>query len=110
MELAHQMHPLEKGIERTEGDTDRHRRLADRFQEHEAKLDGRDDLPSLSDAWLSKSQLGTIGRRCIRIEYRRCSGTTVRDTRSILHGKTDSLSSCQEWRDRYGGRVQRLSL
>jgi hypothetical protein len=64
MGLAHRMHSLEKGIERTEDDTNRHKRLADQFREHERKLDDRDDLPSLSDEWLPKSQLGTIVRRC----------------------------------------------
>jgi len=63
MGLAHQMHSLEKGIERTEGDTDRHERLADRFREHEQRFDDRDELPSLSEKWLPKSQLGTVVRR-----------------------------------------------
>jgi hypothetical protein len=57
------MHSLEAGIERIEDDTDRHNRLADRFREHERKLDDRDGLPSLTDEWLPKSQLGTIVRR-----------------------------------------------
>lgn len=65
MGLAHRMHSLGKGIERTEDDSDLHRRLAEQFREHERKLDDRDDLPSLSDEWLPKSQLGTIVRRCI---------------------------------------------
>jgi hypothetical protein len=63
MGLAHRMHSLEAGIERIEDDTDRHNRLADRFREHERKLDDRDGLPSLTDEWLPKSQLGTIVRR-----------------------------------------------
>ena len=63
MGLAHRMHSLEKGIERTEDDTDRHDRLTDRFREHERKFDDRDDLPSLSDEWLPKSQLVTAVRR-----------------------------------------------
>ena len=63
MGLAHRMHSLEKGIERTEDDTDRHERLADRFREHERKFDDRDDLPSLSDEWLPKSQLSAAIRR-----------------------------------------------
>ena len=65
MGLAHRMHSLERGIERTEGDTDRHEQLTDRFREHERQLDDRDDLPSLSDEWLPKSQLGPIVRRCV---------------------------------------------
>ena len=64
MGLAHQMHSLEKGIERTEDDTDRLKQLKYQFREHERKFDDRDDLPSLSDEWLPKSQLGTIVRRC----------------------------------------------
>ena len=64
MGLAHRMHSLEAGIERTEDDTDRHERLADRFRAHERRLADRDDLPGLSDEWLPKSQLGTIVRRC----------------------------------------------
>jgi hypothetical protein len=63
MGLAHRMHSLEKGIERSEDDTDRHERLADRLQEHERKFDDRDDLPSLSDEWLPKSQLVAAVRR-----------------------------------------------
>ncbi|MES3516743.1 MAG: hypothetical protein PPP58_03660 [Natronomonas sp.] len=63
MGLAHKMHSLQKGIERTEDDTDRHRRLADRFREHEETFADRDALPSLSDEWLPKSQLGAIVRR-----------------------------------------------
>ncbi|CDK37944.1 hypothetical protein [Halorubrum sp. AJ67] len=64
MGLAHQMHSLAEGIERTEGDTDRHKRLTEQFREHERKFADRDGLPSLSDEWLPKSQLGTIVRRC----------------------------------------------
>jgi len=63
MGLAHRMHSLEKGIERTEDDTDRHKRLADQFRERERKFDDRAGLPSLSDEWLPKSQLGTLVRR-----------------------------------------------
>lgn len=63
MGIAHQIHSLERGIERTEGGTDRHERLVDRVREHERTLEDRSDLPSLSDEWLPKSQLGTIVRR-----------------------------------------------
>ncbi|WP_170845552.1 hypothetical protein [Halorientalis persicus] len=63
MELAHKMHSLNRGIERTKDDTDRHERLVDRFREHERKFDHRDDLLSLSDKWLPKSQLNTAIRR-----------------------------------------------
>jgi len=63
MELAHRMHSLEKGIERTEEDTDRHERLSDRFREHERKFDHRDTLPGLSEEWLQKSQLVRALRR-----------------------------------------------
>ena len=63
MGLAHKMHSLRRGIERTEDDTDRHGRLVDRLREHERTFADRDELPSLSDEWLPKSQLGTIVRR-----------------------------------------------
>ncbi|RBI59654.1 hypothetical protein DMJ13_21165 [halophilic archaeon] len=63
MGLAHKIHSLEKGIERRGDDTDRHEQLADRIRDHERQFDDRDDLPSLSDEWLPKSQLGTAVRR-----------------------------------------------
>lgn len=61
--LAHRIHSLEKGLERTEKGTERHERLADRFRDAERRFDDRDDLPGLSDEWLPKSQLGTAVRR-----------------------------------------------
>ena len=61
--LAHRMHSLEKGINRTESGTDRYERLTNRFQEHERKFYNRDRLPSRADKWLPKSQIGTAVRR-----------------------------------------------
>jgi len=63
MGLAHRMHSLEKGIERTADDTDRHERLSERLRDHERKFEDREDLPDLSDEWLPKSQLETAVRR-----------------------------------------------
>jgi hypothetical protein len=63
MGLAHGMHSLEQGLTRTADDTDRHARLAERMRELERQFDDRDDLPSLSEEWLPKSQLGTAARR-----------------------------------------------
>jgi hypothetical protein len=63
MGLAHKIHSLETGIERTENDTDRHEQLADRMRDHEQTFEDRDDLPCLADEWLPKSQLETAVRR-----------------------------------------------
>lgn len=63
MGLAHRMHSLEKGIERTANTTDRHDQLVEQFRALERKFTAREDLPSLSEEWLPKSQLITAIRR-----------------------------------------------
>ncbi|MDQ2056328.1 hypothetical protein [Halobellus sp. H-GB7] len=63
MERAHRIHSLERGIRHTEDGTDRHGRLVERLREYERKFEDRDELLSLSDEWLPKSQLGTVVRR-----------------------------------------------
>ena len=64
MGLAHRIHALENGIENTRADTDRHERLAERLQDNYQQFCDREDLPSLSDEWLPKSQLVAAVRRC----------------------------------------------
>ncbi|UTF55802.1 hypothetical protein [Natronosalvus rutilus] len=64
MGLAHKIHSLEKGIENTEVDTDRHERSENRLRDHYQQFGNRDDLPTLSDDWLPKSQLITAVQRC----------------------------------------------
>ncbi|MDG5821610.1 hypothetical protein [Natronococcus sp. A-GB7] len=64
LQLAHKIHSLEKGVANTEADTDRHERSEKRLREHYQKFSNRDNLPSLSDEWLPKSQLITAVQRC----------------------------------------------
>jgi hypothetical protein len=64
MGLAHTIHSLEKGLENTETDTDRHERSEKRLRDHYQQFRNRDDLPTLSDEWLPKSQLITAVQRC----------------------------------------------
>ena len=63
MERAHRIHALESGIENTRAETDRHERLANRLEDHYRAFCDRDDLPSLSEEWLPKSQLVAAVRR-----------------------------------------------
>ncbi|PSP84821.1 hypothetical protein BRC83_04145 [Halobacteriales archaeon QS_1_68_17] len=63
IQLAHKIHSLEKGIENIGTDTDHHERLAKQLQDHQQQFCDRDDLPSLSDEWLPKSQLVAAVRR-----------------------------------------------
>ncbi|ELY63378.1 hypothetical protein [Natronococcus jeotgali] len=63
MGLAHTIHSLEKGLENTAADTDRHERSEKRLRDHYQQFRNRDDLPTLSDEWLPKSQLITAVQR-----------------------------------------------
>ena len=63
MELAHTIHSLEKGIENTATGTDRHERSEKHLRDHYQQFRNRDDLPTLSDEWLPKSQLVTAVQR-----------------------------------------------
>lgn len=63
MGLAHTIHSLERGIENTGADTDRHERSENRLRDHYQQFRNRDDLPTLSDEWLPKSQLVTAVQR-----------------------------------------------
>lgn len=62
--LAHRIHSLEKGLENTGADTDRHERSENRLRDHYQQFRNRDDLPTLSEEWLPKSQLITAIQRC----------------------------------------------
>ncbi|AHG01515.1 hypothetical protein HALLA_03740 (plasmid) [Halostagnicola larsenii XH-48] len=64
MGLAHKINSLEKGIENTGADTDRHERSENRLQDHYQQFHNRNDLPTLSYEWLPKSQLITAVQRC----------------------------------------------
>lgn len=63
MQIAHKIHSLERGIENTSPDSDRHEQLNERLQEEYERFEDQDDVPYLSDEWLPKSQLITIVRR-----------------------------------------------
>lgn len=64
MKLAHRIHHLEEGIE-TVGDSDEDRRewLEQRLRRTRHEFRSREDVPSLSEEWLPKSQLRTAARR-----------------------------------------------
>lgn len=62
MQIAHQIHSIEHGIENAV-DSDRRKRLNERLQEEHRRFEERDDVPYLSDEWLPKSQLITIIQR-----------------------------------------------
>lgn len=58
MKLAHRIHQLE----RNEGDPDRNDWLNDRLTDHRRAFESRDEVPTLADEWLPKSQIETIVR------------------------------------------------
>lgn len=64
MGLAHTIHSLEKGAENAGADTDRHERSENRLRDLYQQFRNRDNLPTLSDEWLPKSQLITAVQRC----------------------------------------------
>lgn len=59
MKLAHRIHELE----RSEGDPDRDDWLDERLADHRRAFESREDVPTLADEWLPKSQLQTVVRR-----------------------------------------------
>lgn len=63
MGLAHKIHSLERGIGNTGAGTDRREQSEDRLRDYYQQFRDRDDLPSLSDEWLPKSQLVTALQR-----------------------------------------------
>jgi len=63
MQIAHEIHSLENGVENTAVDSDRRKRLNDKLQEEYRRFETQDDVPYLADEWLPKSQLITIIQR-----------------------------------------------
>lgn len=59
MKLAHRIHQLEQD----EDDPDRNEWLDDRLAEHRQAFERREDVPTLADGWLPKSQLQHVIRR-----------------------------------------------
>lgn len=57
--LAHRIHELE----RDETDPDRDEWLDERLADHRRAFERREDVPTLADEWLPKSQLQTVVRR-----------------------------------------------
>ena len=59
MKLAHRIHELEQD----EGDPDRNEWLDDRLADHRHAFEQREDVATLADEWLPKSQLQNVVRR-----------------------------------------------
>lgn len=56
LKLGHRIHQLE----RNEGDPDRNDWLDDRLAEHRREFERREDVPTLAEEWLPKSQIESV--------------------------------------------------